>query len=91
MRLRACRESSAAPLHLNEKANAEELRPVDVDMMFTSCLAVGPYASIHHPQDVLSLHNDDADVALLHPQVSSLLHPQGGQKGAEQNKKDQSE
>lgn len=68
-----CRHSSAVPLDSRGGSDGQQKR----DMLLTSCFKVGPFA---HPQDILSVSDDHADLSQVqlgavheaHQRVSQL-------------------
>ena len=62
----ACRHSSAVPLDSRGRSDGQQKR----DMLLTSCFKVGPFAPIKHPQDILSVSDDQAD--LSHVQLGEV-------------------
>ncbi len=82
MTLRRVRASSAVPLDSRGGSEGFE-QPEKVGVLFTSCLKVGPYAAVEHPQDMLSMPDDEAALSLVRLQAAHSTHKggDGSQRG----------
>lgn len=70
----ACTHSCSAVL-LDSRGGSDEQQKRD--MLFTSCLKVGPFAPVNHPQDILSMPDDQAALSQVHLGAVHEAHHRG--------------
>jgi hypothetical protein len=67
----ACRHSSAVPLGSRGGSDRQQNRYI------TSCLKVGPFAPVKHPQDILSVSDEQADLSQVQLGAVNEAHQRG--------------
>jgi len=68
----ACRHSSAVPLGSRGGSDRQQKY-----ILLTSCLKVGPFAPVKHPQDILSVSDEQADLSQVQLEALHEAHQRG--------------